>query len=90
LLVGPRQKPEGCRLLLKELLEPAVENRGVGLMFVAFHNSEFTHALGAVRLTTHPGGFLGLWQELAGNKRFPMRHLVEAKETLAEFVAREG
>jgi len=42
-----------------------------------------------VRLTTHPGGFVGLWQKLAGQRHFPMRYLVEAKETLAEFVARE-
>jgi len=55
----------------------------------AFHNCEFTPALGAVRLTTHPGGFVGLWQELAGRGRFPTRYLVEANETLAQFVARE-
>jgi len=61
----------------------------IGAWQSAFHNSEFTHALGAVRLTTHPGGFVGLWQKLAGKRHFPMRYLVEAKETLAEFVARE-
>jgi PRTRC genetic system protein B len=55
----------------------------------AFHKSEFTHALGAVRLTTHAGGFVGLWHCLAGKKRFPAQYLVEAKETLAEFVATE-
>jgi PRTRC genetic system protein B len=61
----------------------------IGAWQSAFHNSEFTHALGAVRLTTHPGGFVGLWQKLAGKRHFPMRYLVGAKETLAEFVARE-
>ena len=55
----------------------------------AFHNSEFTHALGAVRLTTHPDGFVGLWRSLAGKKRFPAQYLVDAKETLAEFAASE-
>ncbi len=55
----------------------------------AFHNSAFTHVLGAVRLTTHPGGFVGLWQALVGKKRFPARYLTDAKETLREFVARE-
>jgi PRTRC genetic system protein B len=55
----------------------------------AFHKSEFTHALGAARLTTHAGGFVGLWRHLAGKKRFPARYLVEAKETLAEFVVPE-
>jgi len=55
----------------------------------AFHKSAFTHALGAVRLTTHPGGFVGLWRSLVGRKHFPARYLVEAKETLAEFVVTE-
>jgi len=61
----------------------------IGAWQSAFHNSEFTHALGAVRLTTHSGGFVGLWQKLAGKRRFPARYLAEAKETLAEFVAKE-
>ena len=55
----------------------------------AFHRSEFTHALGAVRLTTHRGGFVGLWRSLAGKKCFPARYLSDAKETLREFVTRE-
>ena len=55
----------------------------------AFHRSEFTHALGAVRLTTHGGGFVGLWRSLAGKKRFPVRYLTEAGETLRDFVTRE-
>jgi PRTRC genetic system protein B len=55
----------------------------------AFHRSSFTHALGAVRLTTHSGGFVGLWRSLAGKKRFPVRYLTEAKESLRDFVTRE-
>ena len=55
----------------------------------AFHRSSFTHALGAVRLTTHPGGFVGLWRSLAGKKRFPSRYLAEARESLLDFVTRE-
>lgn len=55
----------------------------------AFHNSSFTHMLGAVWLTTHSGGFVGLWRSLAGKKRFPARYLTDANETLREFVARE-
>ncbi|MGH9454323.1 MAG: PRTRC system protein B [Terriglobia bacterium] len=55
----------------------------------AFHNSAFTHVLGAVRLTTHPGGFVGLWRSLAGKKRFPARCLTDANETLQDFVVRE-
>ena len=53
----------------------------------AFFQSEFTHAAGAVRLTNHPGGFIALWRSLAGKKRFPVQWLVDAGETLQEFVA---
>ena len=56
----------------------------------AYFASEFTHPSGAVRLTSHPGGFLGLWSSLAGRKRFPAKFLVESKQTLQEFVERRG
>ena len=52
-----------------------------------YFHSEFTHASGAVRLTSHPEGFIGLWKGLAGRKRFPARYLTDAGETLQEFVA---
>ena len=54
----------------------------------AYFQSEFTHAAGAVRLTTHPKGFVGLWRALVGRKRFPLQYLTDAGETLQEFVAR--
>jgi len=54
----------------------------------AYFQSEFTHAGGAVRLTSHPGGFIGLWRSLAGRNRFPVRYLTDAGETLQEFVTR--
>jgi PRTRC genetic system protein B len=54
----------------------------------AYFQSEFTHAAGAVRLTSHPGGFIGLWRSLVGKKRFPAQYLIDAGETLQEFVAR--
>jgi PRTRC genetic system protein B len=55
----------------------------------AYFASEFTHPSGAVRLTTHPGGFLGLWSCLAGRRRaFPVKLLAESKQTLQEFVER--
>ncbi len=54
----------------------------------AYFQSEFTHAAGAVRLTSHPGGFVGLWRSLVGKKRFPLRYLTDAGETFQEFVAR--
>jgi PRTRC genetic system protein B len=53
----------------------------------AFFQSEFTHPASGVKLTNHPGGFIGLWRSLAGKKRFPVRGLVDAGETLQEFVA---
>jgi PRTRC genetic system protein B len=54
----------------------------------AYFQSEFTHAAGAVRLTSHPGGFIGLWKSLVGKQRFPVQYLTAAGETLQEFVAR--
>jgi PRTRC genetic system protein B len=55
----------------------------------AFFQSEFTHHTGAKRLTTHPDGFLGLWGSVADARRkFPLRYLAPAKETLQEFILR--
>ena len=54
----------------------------------AYFQSQFTHAAGAVRLTRHPGGFIGLWTSRAARKRFPVQYLTDAGETLQEFVAR--
>lgn len=52
-----------------------------------FFQSEFTHPYGAARLTSFPGGFLSLWRHLAGSaKSFPVKHLVDARQTLREFV----
>jgi PRTRC genetic system protein B len=57
----------------------------------AYFASEFTHPSGAVRLTTHPGGFLRLWSNLAGRKQsFPVKFLADSKQTLQEFVQRRG
>lgn len=57
----------------------------------AYFASEFTHPSGAVRLTTHPGGFIGLWSSLTRPKRnFPVKFLAESKQTLQEFVERRG
>ena len=57
----------------------------------AYFASEFTHPSGAVRLTTHSGGFVCLWSSLAGRKRqFPAKALVDSKQTLQEFIERRG
>ena len=54
-----------------------------------FFNSQFTHPGGAVRLTSHPGGFAGLWTSLAGSEGpFPLECLAEARQTLKQFVER--
>ena len=52
----------------------------------AYFASEFTHPSGAVRLTIHSGGFLGLWSGLAGRKHFPIRFLADSKQKLQEFI----
>lgn len=54
----------------------------------AYFHSEFTHAAGAIRLTSHPKGFMGLWRSLARGKTFAVRYLTDAGEMLGEFVAR--
>jgi PRTRC genetic system protein B len=54
----------------------------------AYFQSSFTHAAGAVRLSSHPGGFIGLWKGLAGRKTFPVKYLIDAGETLQDFVTR--
>jgi PRTRC genetic system protein B len=51
-----------------------------------FFNSRFTHPSGMGKLTTHAGGFIGLWTELAGTQQFPIQYLVPAKQTLGQFV----
>jgi len=54
----------------------------------AFFQSEFTHVLGAVRLTKYPAGFKGLWKGLAGRRRrFPVELLTDPRQSLAEFVS---
>jgi len=62
---------------------------GIPLWEQAFYQSEFTHHTGTRRLTTCPRGFLGLWNGLAGGRRkFPVKYLTPAKETLQEFITR--
>src|SRR5579864_5887461 len=57
----------------------------------AYFASEFTHPSGAVRLTTHAGGFVGLWSSLAGRKRqFPVKFLADSEQTLQDFIVRRG
>ncbi len=54
----------------------------------AFFQSEFTHQNGALRLTSHPEGFLGLWMSIMGNEApFPVDTLCPANQTLLEFVS---
>jgi len=52
----------------------------------AYFASEFTHPSGAVRLTSHRGGFVGLWSSLVERKHFPVRFLADSKRTLEEFL----
>lgn len=53
----------------------------------AFFSSSFTHPSGAVRLTSHPEGFAGLWLSLADcEDGFPTEFLTDARQTLRQFV----
>jgi len=55
-----------------------------------FFRSQFTHANGAVRLTSYPGGFISLWKSLKNSQLpFPTEFLTDAKETLRQFIDRE-
>jgi PRTRC genetic system protein B len=53
----------------------------------SFFRSEFTHAGGAGKRTTYPGGLLAMWQSLLSRARFPARYLVKVKQTVGEFVS---
>jgi PRTRC genetic system protein B len=55
----------------------------------AFFTSEFTHGR-AGKLTTHPGGIVGLWKCLREKKRFPAKYLAATTETLSQFVNPSG
>ena len=52
----------------------------------SFFQSEFTHASGVRKHVHFRGGFLAMWQSLAGQKAFPAKYLVKLPQTLAEFV----
>ena len=51
-----------------------------------FFNSRFTHPSGMGKLTSHAGGFIGLWTELAGTQQFPSQYLLPARQTFQQFV----
>ena len=51
-----------------------------------FFNSLFTHPSGIGKLTSHAGGFIGLWTELMGKGQFPAAYLVSCRQTLEQFV----
>jgi PRTRC genetic system protein B len=81
---------EGGRVCLGTTRVP--DDLSVGSMAAfetAFFQSEYTHPWGTVRLTTHPGGFVGLWDGLRGKKKFPNHYLVDARQTLREFIVQE-
>ena len=63
-----------------------ISARAIAAWEAAYFASEFTYPSGAVRLTTHPRGFLGLWRALGRRKGFPVRFLADSKQTLQEFV----
>jgi PRTRC genetic system protein B len=50
-----------------------------------FFNSRFSHPSGIGRLTTHTGGFIGLWTELVEKQHFPVKYLAPSGQTLLQF-----
>jgi len=52
----------------------------------SFFQSEFTHASGVRKHVRFRGGFLAMWQSLAGQTAFPARYLVKLPQALGEFV----
>jgi PRTRC genetic system protein B len=92
LMIAPYWNVDGetgwtCQGSMRSPDDPGVN--AIRLWERAFFQSEFTHHTGTRRLTTHPGGFLGLWNRLAGGRRkFPVKYLAPAKETLQEFIIR--
>ena len=52
----------------------------------SFFQSEFTHAAGGTKQTRFPGGFLAMWLSLIAKQEFPCRYLVDAAQTLREFI----
>jgi PRTRC genetic system protein B len=92
LMIAPYWNVDGesgwtCQGSMRSPDDPIVN--AIPLWERAFFQSEFTHHTGTRRLTTHPGGFLGLWSSLAGARRkFPVKYLTAANETLREFVLR--
>ena len=51
----------------------------------SFYESEFTHG-NVGRVTRHPGGFEGLWKDLAGKDEFPVDSLIELPQTVEAFL----
>ena len=51
-----------------------------------FFNNRFTHPSGMGKLTSHAGGFIGLWAELAEKQLFPTQYLLPAGQTLQQYV----
>lgn len=55
----------------------------------AFFDSAYSHSHWGHRLTAHPGGHFGLWEELSAAKatqRFPVTYLVPTKTKLANLL----
>src|SRR6185295_10708543 len=92
LMIAPYWNVDGetgviCQGSMRSPEDPSVN--AILLWERAFFQSEFTHHTGVRRLTTHPGGFLGLWTSLAGGRRrFPLKYLTPTKESLQEFIIR--
>ena len=93
LKTAPYWNSEGSRGLVcvgSMRIPQEVTVESIGEWENAYFSSAFTHVSGAVRLTSHPGGFAGLWSSLADcQDSFPTEFLTDAKQTLREFIDEE-
>jgi PRTRC genetic system protein B len=92
LMIAPYWNVDGetgwtCQGSMRSPDDPSVN--AIPLTGAGVPSKRVYHHTGPRRLTTHPGGFLGLWSSLIGNRRkFPAKYLTAANETLHEFVLR--
>ena len=64
-----------------------IEVERLALWSEAYFGSRFTHSNLGRTLCRHPEGFLGMWRDLTGRKRFPIEYLIPRKtlrETLCQ------
>ena len=83
---GRRQKPSCAWRPTGTATTTEKSVTAIDLWEESFFQSEFTHASGVRKHIRFRGGFLAMWQSLAGQEAFPEKYLVKLPQKLAEFV----